>query len=648
MRLVRWGAGLWLLAVPVQAGAQVDSVQLSPTWLTVTVGDRFQFSVQLLDAAGRPVGEGGVHWSVSPSDAATVDSAGWLRALHPELVRVVAEVGGRSGVAYARIVPGPVATVEIRPRQPDLVEGGMTLLDPTARTREGHLLPDALFTWQTNDPRVATVDPAGVVTARGEGTAILAATSGAGRGETRVRVVRNRIERLTVTGPVQARTGEVVRFRVMATDRRGLPVEDAPVRWAVNSDGEPGGAVEIGADGGFVASEAGRYLVSAIAGSATGTRSIVVEARRTRPVHLEHHGRIDLQDPLALAVGPGVAWVSTGGGRLYTIDLRDPARPRLADSLMVAGVSFPALAVSGDRRVGALVRQGGDPAADGVLLIDLSNPLRPQVLSEIPGIRGGGVAVDGGHLYLTDADQGALRVFDISNPLGPVEAGGWRYPWPAESAESEPGPSGAIAYGVLVHEGLAFVAFGRDGLVILDVGRGIRGGTPAAPTEVSRHRPPRDQGMTGGVHATDAAGSYLFVAELRLPPDPNWRSPLGVWTRGLVHVLDIRDPGRPVKVAQYAAPDAGSHSVRVEDDVLYVGAGAAGARLVDVSGELRGDLAAQGRELAVLRTRHPEGSPPNLGMAWAAEPGPGRDGMVLVADRNSGLWIVRLVRREEP
>ena len=44
----------------------------------------------------------------------------------------------------------------------------------------------------------------------------------------------------------------------------------------------------------------------------------------------------------------------------------------------------------------------------------------------------------------------------------------------------------------------------------------------------------------------------------------------------------------------------------VEDDVMYMGYYTAGARALDVSGELRGDLYRQGREIAPPLDRRPE------------------------------------------
>ncbi len=61
--------------------------------------------------------------------------------------------------------------------------------------------------------------------------------------------------------------------------------------------------------------------------------------------------------------------------------------------------------------------------------------------------------------------------------------------------------------------------------------------------------------------------------------------------------------------------------------------------MLDVSGELRGDLYRQGREIGRLCTGTPDGYRTNLPFTWGAQPA---KGMVYFIDINSGLWIVKL------
>jgi len=105
-----------------------------------------------------------------------------------------------------------------------------------------------------------------------------------------------------------------------------------------------------------------------------------------------------------------------------------------------------------------------------------------------------------------------------------------------------------------------------------------------------------------------------------------------------VHVIDYSDADNPREVARYEVPEAGAHNFWVEDDLLYVGYYQGGLRVVDVSGELRGDLYRQGRELAVFKTTDAQAVVPNWPMTFNAQPY--KDNLFM-SDFNSGLWIAR-------
>ena len=65
----------------------------------------------------------------------------------------------------------------------------------------------------------------------------------------------------------------------------------------------------------------------------------------------------------------------------------------------------------------------------------------------------------------------------------------------------------------------------------------------------------------------------------------------------------------------------------------------ASKRVVEVSGELRGDLYHQGRELGVLLTTDENSVVPNWSMTWGAQIFKGR---IYTSDLMSGLWIAKL------
>jgi hypothetical protein len=108
---------------------------------------------------------------------------------------------------------------------------------------------------------------------------------------------------------------------------------------------------------------------------------------------------------------------------------------------------------------------------------------------------------------------------------------------------------------------------------------------------------------------------------------------------GRLHVIDVSELRRPKEVAYYEPKDGGTHNVWVAGDTLYLGDYQGGLRVLDISGELRGDLLRQGREIAHVVTGDGRGVVPNAANAWGVFY---RDGLVYVNDINAGLWVVKV------
>ena len=119
----------------------------------------------------------------------------------------------------------------------------------------------------------------------------------------------------------------------------------------------------------------------------------------------------------------------------------------------------------------------------------------------------------------------------------------------------------------------------------------------------------------------------------------DYRGGIAQTSGGYTHIVDFTDPMNPRKVGRYHLEDYGSHDIIVEDDVLYQAYYDGGVRLVDVSGELLGNLYDQGREIAVFKPYDPQGFTPNAPFVMNAMPWKGH---VLFTDFNSGLWAAKL------
>jgi len=116
---------------------------------------------------------------------------------------------------------------------------------------------------------------------------------------------------------------------------------------------------------------------------------------------------------------------------------------------------------------------------------------------------------------------------------------------------------------------------------------------------------------------------------------------------GTLQVLDVKDIRHPKAVASYTPEYGGVHNVWVAGDTLYLGAYDGGFHVFDISGELRGDLRAQGREIGQLQTADMDGNTKNAAFTWGVVVNP-KDGLAYVNDYNNGLWVVKVEPKQAP
>jgi hypothetical protein len=636
----------FLLGAPA-VQAQVATVEITPTQAMITAGQTVKFRATARDEKGVVLDTVTIVFAAAPFDVAFAARDGTVRGLRQGTVQVLAIAQGKVATASLTVAPKPPARVTLAPAPSAVVSGGSFVLAATAATEDDEPLRDAKIAFSSSNPAIASVDAAGLVIGRAPGTTTIRAESGSGRAETRIRVVANPVSRIDVSGAASARTGDVIRFQARPLNAQGAAVSDVAVNWSVSG---PGATVH--ADGAFVAERPGTHVINATVGNVTAATAISVSARE--------HGRKlervfvkpfpDIQVAEHWAIG-NVLYVSTVSDRVYTFDITDPANPVLADSIVVDARHINDVSTTSDGRIGVITRENASSRVNGIVFLDLSQPLHPKVLSEYTSTVTGGVHsafVDGTYVYLTDDATGSLRVVDFRDVKQPREVARWELPGVRGATQEDTGSVfigasvGRYLHDVQVKDGLAYLAYWRHGLIILDVGAGIAGGSPQKPQLVSRltynvadfYPPDR----IAGTHTAFRYGNYVFVGDEVFPPVFNLTSRDRIEAMGWVHVVDVSDIRSPRKVAEYRVA-GGAHNVWVHEDVLYIGAYEGGVRALDVSGELRGDLVSQGREIGAVWTGHPNGFRPNLPFAWGAQP---HRGFIFTTDINSGLWVTRL------
>jgi hypothetical protein len=194
-------------------------------------------------------------------------------------------------------------------------------------------------------------------------------------------------------------------------------------------------------------------------------------------------------------------------------------------------------------------------------------------------------------------------------------------------------------YGIhdtFVRDGIAFVCAWNTGLVIYDVGSGLKGGSPSNPVEISRIVTSADS-VPGGPAVHNAwwfhnpvtgERRYVFVGQ-------EGPATIPVASQGDIHVVDVADLAQPKEVAFYhmdASPSAGTHNFWMDEQaqVLYAAYYNGGVVALDVSGTLSGDLA--NREIARVK-------PASNAFVWGIQLA---GGSVYATDLLNGLYQVRL------
>lgn len=648
------------------AASQAPRIVLTPAAPRMVAKDTLRLSAQLIDAQGQPVPNARIRFFAAGGGfEATVDSLGLITsgAVGKVPVAVSALVpGSRPVVARVEVlmVPGPATSLAISPRPSRMAVGQRLALTAIARSADGDSATDRV-TWRSSAPNVIQVEEIGRATARAAGRARLTAVAGGSSASVDVEVISLANATVTVSpSTIAARQGDVVRFTAEVKDAAGRVIEGLTPSWTMSP-----GRGEIADDGSFVGYEPGAYQVTANLGRLSADGAITLTERSVRR-KTAVVGRV-LRSAFVTSevwVHPNgkVAYLGThaGGDRFYTIDISNPATPVIADSVIDNLRVLNDIMTDEKGEVLVFTREGADNRRNGIVVMTLEDPLRPKKVADFTegvtsGVHSAFIYTDpkhGRHVYITNDGTGAVHVINIDVPSRPREIAVWKTPRPGNK------DVGRVLHDVDVQNGLLYGSWWNDGLIILDVGNGIKGGTPSNPVLVSQFKYDLDAlyktrveteagaGYIRGTHTAWRHRNYVFIADEVFDPIEVQAALGGRVGRayGRLQVVDVSDVTAPKSVAYYEPEFGGVHNVWVAGDTLYMGAYNSGFHAFDVSGELKGDLQKQGREIAHFLPQHPQGKIPNATMTWGVVV---KNNLIFLNDMNSGLWIVRMEPKQQ-
>jgi hypothetical protein len=218
-------------------------------------------------------------------------------------------------------------------------------------------------------------------------------------------------------------------------------------------------------------------------------------------------------------------------------------------------------------------------------------------------------------------------------PVAPPPQG----PGQPQPVATVPIPANYGIHDTFVRDGIAFVFAWNSGVMIYDVGNGIKGGSPANPQFVGGVVTSASN-ITGGAQVHNGwwfwspdplvGKKYLFIGQ-----EGPALGGIGNGSTGLIHVVDVSDLSNPQEVAFFhkaGSDSTGVHNFWMDEpkQILYAAYYNGGVVALNVSGTLSGDLA--GRLIDSLR---PGGAGNTY--TWGVQL---YNGSLYAVDMRSGLW----------
>ncbi len=644
-----------------QDGPQPAKVVVTPQKLDLKVGETIQLQAKVLDADGNELDTQVSFFSLSRRQL-TVTRDGQVTATEPGEFSVMvmpAAAGGRRGARGLRnagednplrvnvpvnVAFPPITNVSLATTAPKLYAGLSTPMTLNVVDEMENKRTNVDVNYQSSNPQVAEMDAFGNLVAHKPGnftiTAKVEDVTGSFEGE----VVEFPVKSLDLeVSEKTARTGDVLYLNATAKDADGNAVADLPMTFAFTQDRVDqytsyGGTGQIENSGRFVAEVPGKYTLIAQCGPFGAKAEVEITARNVQKrLNVVGRGVVTDTHTSDLWVWEGVdgrdyavtgTWGANGDAHFW--DVTDPENIERIATVTVDARTVNDVKVSEDGKICIISREGASNRRNGIVIYDVTDPRNPELLSEFNDNLTGGVHnlfISKNHVYAINNGT-SYDIINIEDPRNPRRVAEYELDTPRHSVHD-----------VWITDGLAYSSNWANGLHVVDVGNGIKGGSPDNPEFVFSYVPPNVAHHAAFPFTSPQTGKkYVICGDERFPYGLSTEDSPTI-AGGYLHFVDVTDPENCREVARYEISEAGSHNYWVEGDILYAAMYNAGVRVVDISGDLMGDLGRQGREIAQFKSFDHEGYVANAPMVWGPQP---HKGNIFFSDWNSGLWCVRL------
>ena len=530
------------------------------------------------------------------------------------------------------------------------------------------LRSDQQVYYSSSNSKVVDINTMGILTAYKPGKVTISAKAGGISQDFNLKVKKNPVVDLSIEiKNKKIRTGDVERIIANAYDRRKKLITDVPIVFSYSGKADYGrglpAAAQITSDGRFVAETAGSYTVSASVNGLVRAQTIEVEKRNvSKDIQLVGYGLVSNVKTSDLWIWPGIgkhkgkdfAVTGTWGanGEAYFWDVTDPANMVIIDTVTVDARTVNDVKISEDGRVGVITREGASDRKNGFVILDVSDPYNVTISAAYNDDMTGGVHnvfIYENHVYAVNNGR-KYDIINIDDPKKPFRVGVYELDTPGHSIHD-----------VWIEDGIAYSSNWADGVHAVDVG-GLKfdetdrsskrfnpllakagQGSPSNPVHLADLKDPNGHNHAAFPFKSQSTEKFYIVGGDEWFP---WRypgKPRPYQPRGGFHFLDFTDIENPKEEAVYTITEAGSHNHWIQGDTLIAAYYNAGLRIVDISGDLLGDLYRQGREIAFYMSSQTDGHIPNSTNVWGAIP---YKGLIYFTDMYSGLYCVKLVDKQ--
>ncbi|MEP7325387.1 MAG: Ig-like domain-containing protein [Gemmatimonadota bacterium] len=216
------------------APAAVALVAVTPSRVSMEVGETVKLSGEARDARGNVLAQRPLTWTSSRDAVAKVGADGSVTGVAVGTATVTVASGGKRGTAAVTVVTTrvDVASITISPASGQLAVGEKVQLDAQLKDVRAAAIRDRTPSWVSSNTEVASVSPSGEVTAAGPGSATITASSDNQRATARIDVAAAAVGTLALTTPPSAiQVGEMFQLGGTVKDTHGGALLDRTISW---------------------------------------------------------------------------------------------------------------------------------------------------------------------------------------------------------------------------------------------------------------------------------------------------------------------------------------------------------------------------------------------------------------------------------